>query len=207
MFVMDEVDEMLSRGFQEQIQNIFLAMPQNIQVWLEDFLCSGRSFLFSLDHSSIGYYVQRDTRHDNSIDEWSNQNSSEKKWIYVRRHATILCERRKWSMYVQLESSKWIPRKFFYVQHHKLDTLCDLYVNMPIMQAVVFCHTRRKVAFLTEEMRSRNFIVSSMVSFSAWYFDKNSDFANDWRLSTKKTLNFMSNDRVHQSSNLVFVSI
>ena len=34
MFVLDEADEMLSRGFKEQIYNVFTTMPQNIQVIL-----------------------------------------------------------------------------------------------------------------------------------------------------------------------------
>jgi len=34
MFVLDEADEMLSRGFKEQIYDVFTTMPQNIQVIL-----------------------------------------------------------------------------------------------------------------------------------------------------------------------------
>ena len=34
MFVLDEADEMLSRGFKEQIYDVFTKMPQNIQVIL-----------------------------------------------------------------------------------------------------------------------------------------------------------------------------
>jgi len=34
MFVLDEADEMLSRGFKEQIYDVFNTMPQNIQVIL-----------------------------------------------------------------------------------------------------------------------------------------------------------------------------
>jgi translation initiation factor 4A len=32
--VLDEADEMLSRGFKEQIYDVFTTMPQNIQVIL-----------------------------------------------------------------------------------------------------------------------------------------------------------------------------
>lgn len=34
MFVLDEADEMLSRGFKEQIYDVFTQMPQDIQVIL-----------------------------------------------------------------------------------------------------------------------------------------------------------------------------
>jgi translation initiation factor 4A len=45
-----------------------------------------------------------------------------------------------------------------------LDTLCDLYETLTITQAVIFCNTRRKVDWLTEKMRGRDFTVSAMVS-------------------------------------------
>jgi translation initiation factor 4A len=56
--------------------------------------------------------------------------------------------------------------KQFYVnvdrEEWKLDTLCDLYDTLSITQAVIFCNTRRKVDWLTESMRSRDFTVSAM---------------------------------------------
>lgn len=33
MFVLDEADEMLSRGFKDQIYDVFRKLPQNIQVF------------------------------------------------------------------------------------------------------------------------------------------------------------------------------
>ena len=53
-----------------------------------------------------------------------------------------------------------------YIQEWKLDTLCDLYETLTITQAVIFCNTRRKVDWLTEKMRGRDFTVSAMVSFN-----------------------------------------
>jgi len=43
----------------------------------------------------------------------------------------------------------------------KLDTLCDLYENLNINQAVIFCNTRRKVDWLTDQMKMKEFTVSS----------------------------------------------
>lgn len=45
-----------------------------------------------------------------------------------------------------------------------MDTLCDLYETLTITQAVIFSNTRRKVDWLTEKMRARDFTVSAMVS-------------------------------------------
>lgn len=53
--------------------------------------------------------------------------------------------------YVSVEREEW-----------KLDTLCDLCEEIAITQAVVFCNTRRKVDWLTEQIRSRDFTVSAM---------------------------------------------
>ena len=44
----------------------------------------------------------------------------------------------------------------------KFDTLCDLYNNLTITQAVIFCNTRRKVEWLAAKLREANFTVSSM---------------------------------------------
>ncbi|CAF1193241.1 unnamed protein product, partial [Didymodactylos carnosus] len=44
----------------------------------------------------------------------------------------------------------------------KFDTLCDLYERFTIVQAVIFCNTRRKVNWLTQQMRSRDFTVSQI---------------------------------------------
>ena len=36
MFVLDEADEMLSRGFKDQIYDVFKTMPQDIQVYINE---------------------------------------------------------------------------------------------------------------------------------------------------------------------------
>ncbi|KAJ2156996.1 translation initiation factor eIF4A [Coemansia sp. RSA 552] len=56
--------------------------------------------------------------------------------------------------------------KQFYIsverEEFKFDTLTDLYETITITQAVIFCNTRRKVDFLTEKLRERQFTVSAM---------------------------------------------
>lgn len=55
--------------------------------------------------------------------------------------------------------------KQFYVncdkEEWKLDTLCDLYETLAITQSVIFVNTRRKVDWLTDQMRSRDHTVSA----------------------------------------------
>jgi translation initiation factor 4A len=53
--------------------------------------------------------------------------------------------------YINVEREDW-----------KLDTLCDLYDTLNITQCVIFCNTRRKVDWLTDKMRSREFTVSAI---------------------------------------------
>ncbi|CAH8540872.1 unnamed protein product [Dicrocoelium dendriticum] len=53
--------------------------------------------------------------------------------------------------YVNVEQEEW-----------KFETLCDLYQTIAITQAVIFCNTRRKVDWLTQELTDRDFIVSAM---------------------------------------------
>jgi len=43
----------------------------------------------------------------------------------------------------------------------KLDTLCDLYNDISITSSVIFCNTRRKVDWLTDQMQQRDFTVSA----------------------------------------------
>lgn len=45
---------------------------------------------------------------------------------------------------------------------HKFDTICDLYDALNISQSVIFCSTVRRVDFLTEEMRRKDFTVSGI---------------------------------------------
>lgn len=53
--------------------------------------------------------------------------------------------------YVHIEKEEW-----------KFETLCDIYDTLTITQAVIFCNTRRKVDWLTERMKSKDFTVSHL---------------------------------------------
>ncbi|CAF1036128.1 unnamed protein product [Adineta ricciae] len=125
MFVLDEADEMLSRGFKEQIYDVFTTMPQSIQVIL-------------LSATMPSDVLEVTTKFMNDPIK-----------ILVKKEELTLEGIRQF--YVTVEREEW-----------KLDTLCDLYETLTITQAVIFSNTRRKVDWLTEKMRARDFTVSAM---------------------------------------------
>lgn len=63
-------------------------------------------------------------------------------------------------------NSRPLPIRQFYVdvekEEWKFDTLVELYESLTIVQAVIFVNTRRKVDWLTDQMKSKEFVVSSM---------------------------------------------
>jgi len=124
LFVLDEADEMLSRGFKDQIYDIFQVLPPRTQVGLF-------SATMPPDALEITQRFMRDPVR-----------------ILVKRDELTLEGIRQF--YISVEREEW-----------KLDTLCDLYDTLNITQAVIFCNTRRKVDWLTDKMKSREFTVSS----------------------------------------------
>jgi len=124
MFILDEADEMLSRGFKDQIYDIFQVLPARVQVGL-----------FSATMPAEALEITR--RFMNSPVR-----------ILVKRDELTLEGIKQF--YISVEREEW-----------KLDTLCDLYDTLNITQAVIFCNTRRKVDWLTDKMRTREFTVSS----------------------------------------------
>jgi len=124
LFVLDEADEMLSRGFKDQIYDIFQVLPPQTQVGVF-------SATMPPEALEITQKFMRDPVR-----------------ILVKRDELTLEGIRQF--YISVEREDW-----------KLDTLCDLYDTLNITQAVIFCNTRRKVDWLTDKMKSREFTVSS----------------------------------------------
>jgi len=125
MFVLDEADEMLSRGFTEQIYDIFQLLPKTTQVVL----------------------LSATMPHD--VLQVTNKFMSEPIRILVKKDELTLEGIKQF--YIAVEKEEW-----------KLDTLSDLYETVTITQAVIFCNTRRKVDWLMEEMKKREFTVSAI---------------------------------------------
>lgn len=124
IFVLDEADEMLSRGFKDQIYDIFQALPSRVQVGL---------FSATMPPEAL---------------EITQRFMNDPVRILVKRDELTLEGIKQF--YISVEKEEW-----------KLDTLCDLYEQLNITQAVIFCNTRRKVDWLTDKMRARDHTVSS----------------------------------------------
>jgi translation initiation factor 4A len=125
IFVLDEADEMLSRGFKDQIYDVFKYMPGEVQVVL----------LSATMPPEVLEVTKKFMR--NPVQ------------ILVKKDELTLEGIRQF--YVFVEKEDW-----------KLETLCDLYETVSITQAVIFCNTRRKVDWLTEQMAKRKFTVSAL---------------------------------------------
>jgi translation initiation factor 4A len=124
MFVLDEADEMLSRGFKDQIYDIYQLLRPRPQVGL---------FSATLPPEALDItrkFMNKPVR------------------ILVKRDELTLDGIKQF--YVSLDKEEW-----------KLETLCDLYETLTITQSVIFANTRRKVDWLTEKMRTKDFTVSS----------------------------------------------
>jgi len=124
-FVLDEADEMLSRGFKDQIYDVFRNLPTTTQVIL-------LSATMPTDVLEVTKKFMRDPIR-----------------ILVKKEELTLEGIRQF--YVAVEKEDW-----------KLDTLTDLYETLMITQAVIFCNTRRKVDWLTDNMNKKEFTVSCL---------------------------------------------
>lgn len=125
MFVLDEADEMLSRGFKDQIYQIFRFLSEQCQVVL-------LSATMPADVLEVTTKFMRDPIR-----------------ILVKREELTLRGINQYYIAIGKE-------------HYKLDTICDLYEYLNVQQAVIFCNSRRKVDWLTQQMRQRDFTVSAL---------------------------------------------
>jgi translation initiation factor 4A len=53
--------------------------------------------------------------------------------------------------YIAIEKEEW-----------KMEVLFDLYGNLDINQALIYCNTKKRVMELTEKMKEKDFTVSAM---------------------------------------------
>lgn len=125
IFCLDEADEMLSRGFKTQIQDIFKFLPPEIQI-----------ALFS---ATMPIDILKLTKH------------------FLRDPAKILVKNEDLTLegikqyYIPIEKEEW-----------KIDILLDLYGNLDINQALIYCNTKKRVVELAELMKEKDFTVSAM---------------------------------------------
>jgi len=123
VIVIDEADEMLSRGFKDQIYDIFQGIPKDCQVGL---------FSATMPPEAI---------------TMSQKFMREPIRILVKREQLTLDGIKQF--YINVEREDW-----------KIDVLSDLYSTLSITQCVIFCNTRRKVEYVTDQMVRRKHVVS-----------------------------------------------
>jgi translation initiation factor 4A len=125
LFVLDEADEMLSRGFQNQIKDIFKYLPGDIQI--------------SLFSATLPQDILKLTKH------------------FMRDPAKILVKSQELTLegirqyYIAVEQEQW-----------KMDVLLNLYANLDINQALIYCNTKKRVEELEKIMTEKEFTVSIM---------------------------------------------
>ncbi|KAK3007448.1 hypothetical protein RJ639_014995, partial [Escallonia herrerae] len=135
MFVLDEADEMLSRGFKDQSH--FCSIPSMEQIY----------DIFQLLPAKVQVGVFSATMPPEAL-EITRKFMNKPVRILVKRDELTLEGIKQF--YVNVEKEEW-----------KLETLCDLYETLAITQSVIFVNTRRKVDWLTDKMRSRDHTVSA----------------------------------------------
>ncbi|ETN74605.1 DEAD/DEAH box helicase [Necator americanus] len=134
MFVLDEADEMLSRGFKDQIYEVFKTMPQDVQASHRGI--SSRVVLLSATMPADVLEVTE---------------------CFMRNPIRILVKKEELTL-------EGIRQFYVNVQkdEYKFETLCDLYNVINVTQSVIFCNTRRKVEQLNEQMTAQKFTVSCL---------------------------------------------
>ena len=117
LFVLDEADEMLSRGFKTQIQDIFKFLPGDVQI-----------ALFS---ATLPPEILKMTKH------------------FMQDPAKILVKNQELTLegihqyYIAVEKEEW-----------KIEVLLNLYANLDINQALIYCNTKKRVEELEKSMTS-----------------------------------------------------
>jgi len=125
LFILDEADEMLSRGFKDQIYDVFQVLPSQLQVGL---------FSATMPQEAL---------------EITQKFMNNPLKILVKQEEVTLEGIRQF--YINCEREQW-----------KFDVLCDLYDTLNIAQAVIFSNTKKKVEWLTEQLRAKDFTVSAI---------------------------------------------
>lgn len=149
ILILDEADELLCKGFKEQIYDIYRALPLSTQC------------------------VVVSATLPKQVLEMTSKFTSDPIRILVRQDDISLEGIKQY--YVNCEREQW-----------KFDTLCDLYDNMTITQAVIFCNTKQKVDWLATQMRKANFTVASM--HGDMKQDERDSVMNDFRSGALRVL-------------------
>ncbi len=126
ILILDEADEMLSRGFIEDMKKIVSYIPPEANIWL------------------VSATMPKE------IVELSSKFMNNPKKILVRNEDLPLSGIKQY--YVMLQKN-W-----------KIDALISIYMGLDITQAMIFCNAKNTVDFVSEELRKRGHMVSTMHS-------------------------------------------
>jgi len=177
VIVLDELDEMLSRGFKEQIGAIF-SFGWNFPISTTSSTTSSTTET-TTKSSEINYpphqpqVVVCSATFPCDVVEWTKKFTINPLHIQEKREEKTLDGIKQY--YVYVEKEEW-----------KLDTLCDLYETMTITQSVVYCNTRRKVEFVAEQLRQRHIPVSALTGENSC--DERKKILEDFRCGASRIL-------------------
>jgi len=144
-FILDEGDELLSRGFKHQIHDIFTKMPINVQVTLLTATMPKEMLEVTLElmKDPVRIVILKEALSVEGI-----------KQFYVLVNEEVFCIHYLFDKEIKLILKEW-----------KLETLCEIYQTLPIAHAVIFCNSRTKVDWLTQQMRAKEITVSAVVIY------------------------------------------
>jgi len=166
VLVMDEADEMLSKGFEEMVRDIFRALPAEVQVGL---------FSATLPEEVFGITKR-----------------------FMRDPINILVKKEELTL-------RGITQ--FHINcgqiRYKFETLSELYTELNIAQAVIFCNSKRGVDRLQEDMTRENFTVSCIHSGLAP--DERDDVMTQFRTGKSRVL--ISTDLLSRGIDVQGVSV
>ncbi|CUM56523.1 ATP-dependent RNA helicase FAL1 [Debaryomyces fabryi] len=149
MMILDEADELMTKGFKEQIYEIYRYLPPGVQVVV------------------VSATLSRE------VIEVTGKFTTDPVKILVKRDDITLEGIKQY--HIQCEKEDW-----------KFDTLCDLYDSLTITQAVIFCNTKVKVNWLTDQMKKANFTVVAM--HGDMKQDERDSIMNDFRTGNSRVL-------------------
>ena len=149
VLILDEADELFTKGFKEQIYEIYKHSPPSVQVVV------------------VSATLPRE------VLEMTSKFTTNPVKILVKRDEISLLGIKQY--YVQCEREDW-----------KFDTLCDLYDNLTITQAVIFCNTKLKVNWLADQMKKQNVTIVAM--HGDMKQDERDSIMNDFRRGNSRVL-------------------
>lgn len=125
LFILDEADQMLNKGFKEQIIEIFKYVPPDSQVAIYS------------------------ATMPNDILEITNKFMKNPVKILVKKENLTLEGIQQYFIALQTEQEKY-------------DTLTDLYQSISVGQSMIYCSSKKKVAWLAEQLTEAGYPVSSI---------------------------------------------